>query len=87
MGTGLRTFPRPSGKAVGREEAVGAVENFRFFDLEVYALVDPQGAVAEVKGEGFVKSTAYSRSPSDFVRRGRTRKRILRDATLLRSSV
>jgi hypothetical protein len=41
----------------GREEAVrhatwfvGAVENFRFFDLKVYALADPQGAGAEVNG-------------------------------------
>ncbi len=48
----------------GREEAVrhatwfvGAVKNFRFFDLKVYALADPQGAVAEVKGEGLIKST------------------------------
>jgi uncharacterized protein len=36
---------------------VGAVENFRFFDLRVYALSDPEGAVAEVKGEGLIKST------------------------------
>src|SRR5437762_4361411 len=43
----------------GREEAVrhaiwfvGAVENFRFFELKVYALADPERAVAEVKGEG-----------------------------------
>ena len=42
----------------GREEAVrhaiwfvGAVENFRFFELKVYALADPERAVAEVKGE------------------------------------
>src|SRR5216683_1183144 len=48
----------------GREEAVrhaiwfvGAVENFRFFELEVYALADPERAVAEVKGEGVIKST------------------------------
>src|SRR5258707_15519644 len=48
----------------GRDEAVrhatwfvGAVENFRFFDLTVYALTDVQGAVAEVKGEGLIKST------------------------------
>jgi ketosteroid isomerase-like protein len=33
------------------------VENFRFFDLKLYALVDPQGAVAEVKAEGLIKST------------------------------
>ena len=36
---------------------VGAVENFRFFDLEVHAFADPEGAVAEVKAEGFVKPT------------------------------
>ena len=36
---------------------VGAVENFRFFDLRVHALADPDGAVAEVKGEGLIKST------------------------------
>ena len=48
----------------GREEAVrhaswfaGAVENFRFFDLKPYALTDEQSAVAEVKGEGLIKST------------------------------
>lgn len=48
----------------GRNEAVrhatwfvGAVENFRFFDLNIYALADAQGAVAEVKGEGLIKST------------------------------
>jgi ketosteroid isomerase-like protein len=36
---------------------VGAVENFRFFDLKVYVLADPQVAVAEVKGDGLIKST------------------------------
>src|SRR5258708_35431176 len=48
----------------GREEAirhanwfVGAVENFRFFELKGYALADPERAVAEVKGEGLIKST------------------------------
>ena len=48
----------------GREEAVrhatwfaGAVENFRFSDLKLYALTDEQVAVAEVKGEGLIKST------------------------------
>ena len=48
----------------GREEAVhhatwfvGAVDNFRFFELKVYAFVDPEGAVAEVKGEGLIKAT------------------------------
>ena len=40
----------------GRAEAVrhvtwflGAVENFRFYDLKVYAFTDPEVAVAEVK--------------------------------------
>ena len=48
----------------GREEVVGfvtwflgAVENFRFFDLKVYALADPDAAVAEVKAEGLIKLT------------------------------
>jgi uncharacterized protein len=36
---------------------VGAVENFRFFDISVYPLADPEGAVAEVKGEGLIKAT------------------------------
>ena len=51
-------------KLAGREEAVrhatwfvAAVENFRFFNLEVHPLADPQRAVAEVKGEGIIKST------------------------------
>jgi ketosteroid isomerase-like protein len=34
-----------------------AVENFRFFDLKVYAFADPEGAVAEVKAEGLIKPT------------------------------
>ena len=34
-----------------------AVENFRFFELKVYPFVDPDAAVAEVKGEGRIKST------------------------------
>ena len=48
----------------GRAEAVrhaswflGAVENFRFFDLKVYPFADPDGAVAEVKAEGLIKPT------------------------------
>lgn len=48
----------------GREEAArhagwfaAAVENFRFFDLSLYTLTDEQSAVAEVKGEGLIKST------------------------------
>ena len=48
----------------GREEVVrhvtwflGAVENFRFFDLKVYPFADPEGAVAQVKAEGLIKPT------------------------------
>ena len=48
----------------GRKEVVdhvswflGAVENFRFFDIKVYALADPEESVAEFKAEGFIKST------------------------------
>ena len=48
----------------GREEVVrhvnwflGAVENFRFFDLRVYPLADPEAAAAEVKAEALIKTT------------------------------
>jgi ketosteroid isomerase-like protein len=48
----------------GRDEVVrhanwfiGAVENFRFFDLRVHVLADPEAAVAEVKAEGVIKAT------------------------------
>jgi len=48
----------------GREEVMrhvtwflAAVENFRFFDPQVHAFADPEGAVAEVKAEGLIKST------------------------------
>jgi hypothetical protein len=36
---------------------VGAVENFRFYDLKVHAFTDPEVAVAEVKAEGLIKPT------------------------------
>ena len=48
----------------GRDEVVrhvswflGAVEDFRFFDLRVYPFADPEGAVAKIKAEGLIKST------------------------------
>src|SRR5947209_11734953 len=48
----------------GREEVLrhvawflGAVEDFRFFDLGVHALADPEGAVAEIKAGGLIKAT------------------------------
>jgi uncharacterized protein len=36
---------------------VGAVANFRFYDLKVHAFTDPEAAVAEVKAEGLIKAT------------------------------
>jgi uncharacterized protein len=46
----------------GRDEVVrhvtwflGAVQDFRFFDLKMYALADPEGAIAEVKAEALIK--------------------------------
>jgi hypothetical protein len=36
---------------------LGAVENFRFFDVKVYAFADPEAAVAEFKAEGLIKPT------------------------------
>ena len=36
---------------------LGAVEQFRFFDLTVYACADPDVAVAEVKAEARIKPT------------------------------
>jgi uncharacterized protein len=48
----------------GRAEVVrhvtwflGAVEQFRFFDLQVYACIDPDAAVAEVQAEARIKAT------------------------------
>jgi uncharacterized protein len=48
----------------GREAVIGHatwfagdVADFSFFDLRIYALADPDGAVAEFKGEGYLKST------------------------------
>jgi uncharacterized protein len=36
---------------------LNAVENFRFFDMNVQAMNDPEAAVAEVKAEGLIKAT------------------------------
>lgn len=48
----------------GRQEVVrhvtwflNAVENFRFSEINVQAMSDPQAAVAEVKAEGLIKTT------------------------------
>ena len=72
----------------GREEAVrhatwfvGAVENFRFFDLAVHAFADPEGAVAEVKGEGVIKTTGrvYHQEYAVFLRAARGKIAFLRE--------
>src|SRR5206468_7449336 len=51
-------------RLAGREEVVrhvtwflGAVDDFRFFDLKVYPFADPEGAVAQVKAEAHIKTT------------------------------
>jgi ketosteroid isomerase-like protein len=51
-------------RLTGREEVIrhvnwflGAVENFRFFDIRVYAFADPEAAAAEFKAEGLIKPT------------------------------
>jgi ketosteroid isomerase-like protein len=51
-------------RLTGREEVIrhvnwfrGAVENFRFFDIRLFAFADPQAAVAEFKAEGLIKPT------------------------------
>ena len=48
----------------GREQVVrhvtwflGAVQNFRFFDLKVFPFADSEGAVGQVMAEGAIKST------------------------------
>lgn len=66
-------------KLSGREEVirhatwfVGAVQDFRFFDLKVYAFAEPDGAVAEVMAEGLIKSTGrmYRQNYVVFLRAG-----------------
>jgi ketosteroid isomerase-like protein len=49
---------------------VGAVEGFRFFDVRIHPFQDGDGAVAEVKGEGRIKSTGrvYSQEYVVFLR-------------------
>ena len=72
----------------GREAVVGhaswflgAVENFRFFDLRIYPLTDPEGGIAEVKGEGLIRSTGrmYRQDYVVFLRAARGRIALLRE--------
>ncbi|HSV21738.1 MAG TPA: nuclear transport factor 2 family protein [Xanthobacteraceae bacterium] len=64
-------------RLAGREEVMrhvtwflGAVENVRFFDLQVHAFADPEAAVAEVKAEALIKPTrrTYSQQYVVFLR-------------------
>src|SRR5258705_9180843 len=45
-----------------------AVENFRFYDLKVHALIDPEAAVAEGKAEGLIKPTGHRQDYVLFLR-------------------
>ena len=36
---------------------LGAVENFRFFDLRLHAMAEPEAAAAEVRAEALIKET------------------------------
>jgi ketosteroid isomerase-like protein len=72
----------------GREEVVRhvtwfirAVENFRFFDVRVYALADPEAAVAEFKAEGLIKPTGriYAQDYVLFLRAERGKIAFLRE--------
>ena len=51
-------------RLTGRQEVVnhvtwflGAVEDFRFFDVNIYPFADSEAAVAEFRAEGLIKST------------------------------
>ena len=60
---------------------MGAVENFRFFDLTLHAFADPEGAVAEVKGQGLIKTTGrvYHQEYVVFLRAARGKITLLRE--------
>jgi len=60
---------------------VGAVENFRFFDTKVYPFADPEGAVAEAKAEGLIKSTGrvYRQDYVVFLRAANSKIAFLRE--------
>ena len=64
-------------RLAGRQEVMrhvawflAAVENVRFFDLQVHAFADPEAAVAEVKAEALIKPTqrTYSQQYVVFLR-------------------
>jgi uncharacterized protein len=60
---------------------VNAVDNFRFSDLKVYPFADPEAAVAEVKGEGLIKSTGriYRQDYVVFLRAANSKIAFLRE--------
>ena len=68
----LTSRHRPSGAAIGaggsgasRTWFLEAVENFRFYDLKVYAFSYPKEAAAEVKEEGRINMGRIY--PQDYV--------------------
>jgi ketosteroid isomerase-like protein len=76
----------------GREEVVGfvtwflgAVEDFRFFDLTMYPCADPDVAVAEVKAEARIKPTRrlYRQEYVVFLRRQAARSRSSANISIL----
>ena len=60
---------------------LGAVENFRFFDVEMHAFADPEAAVAEVKAEALIKPTGriYRQQYVVFLRARRGKIAFLRE--------
>jgi uncharacterized protein len=60
---------------------VNAVDNFRFSGLKVYPFADPEAAVAEVKGEGLIKSTGriYRQDYVVFLRAANSKIAFLRE--------
>lgn len=60
---------------------VAAVEDFRFYDLQIDVLADPGKAVAQVKAEGRIKSTGrlYRQSYVVFVEVQNGRLRFIRE--------
>jgi hypothetical protein len=75
-------------RLAGREAVVrhltwflGAVEKFRFSDVTVHALADPNAAVAEAKAEGLIRPTGrvYRQEYVVFLRAGAGRIVFLRE--------
>lgn len=75
---------RLSGRAEAVRHAtwfVGAVDNFRFFDLKIHEFANPEGVAAEVKAEGLIKPTGriYRQDYVLFLRAARGKIAFLRE--------